>query len=50
MLITKYYQLLKTISQDIILQLEYGKLNNDFKLLERYIKIANKQNQMNQKL
>ena len=33
----------KTISQDIISQLEYGILNNDFKLLERYIKIANKQ-------
>ena len=33
----------KTISQDIISQLEYGILNKDYKLLERYIKIANKQ-------
>ena len=33
----------KTISQDIISHLEYGILNKDFKLLERYIKIANKQ-------
>ena len=33
----------KTISHDIISQLEYGILNKDFKLLERYIKIANKQ-------
>ena len=33
----------KTISQDIISQLEYGILNKDFKLLEKYIKIANKQ-------
>ena len=33
----------KRISQDIISQLEYGILNKDFKLLERYIKIANKQ-------
>uniref|UniRef100_A0A6C0LCX7 Uncharacterized protein n=1 Tax=viral metagenome TaxID=1070528 RepID=A0A6C0LCX7_9ZZZZ len=32
----------KTISNDIISQLEYGILNKDFKLLERYIKIAYK--------
>jgi hypothetical protein len=35
----------KTISQEIIAQLEYGILNKDFKLLEKYIKIAKKQKQ-----
>lgn len=33
----------KTISQEIVSQLEYGLLNDDLKLLEKYIKVAEKQ-------
>ena len=33
----------KTVTQEIISQLEYGILNKDFKLLDKYVKIAEKQ-------
>ena len=33
----------KTVTQEIISQLEYGILNKDFKLLDKYVKIAKKQ-------
>ena len=45
----KVLPIVKTIIQDIISQLEYGILNKDFKLLEKYIKIAEKQKVNNSK-
>lgn len=39
----KVLPVVKTITQELIMQLEYGILNKDYKLLERYVKKVEKQ-------